>query len=57
MKVTRIGWVGKTQDFPQLYMHDGVCEIDTLWEKGKKEDWVPADWPPRKIRVTVEDIK
>ena len=60
MKITKIGWVGKTQDFPEIWMNfGGIGEVHIVgvWDKGKKKDWFPHEWPPRKMWVIVTDKK
>jgi hypothetical protein len=57
MKITRIGWVGKTQ---KPVIKFGPCnnvDIYNIYDRGSKIDWPDKDWPPRKVRVTVEDVK
>ncbi len=58
MKISRIGWVGKTMDFPVIWSSKGgYFEVDGIYAKGKKKDWRPEDWPPRRVLVTVEDVE
>jgi len=62
MKVTRIGWIGRTQR-PQITGDGGPCLwIDTQCghmiqkARGGKGAWHDIDWPPVKVRITVETI-
>lgn len=59
MKISKIGWVGKTTKY---WMHVNECynfiEIHGIsLAKGIKDNWPYKDWPPRKVRITVEDCK
>ena len=59
MKITRIGWVGKTQQ-PFLRESDfDTLELENVYyKKCTKDDWGDLeDWPPRKVRITVEDVE
>ena len=58
MKITKIGWVGKSQGLPRIFRdYDRSLNLEAIWSKGKRDDWIPEDWPPRKVRVTVEDFE
>ncbi len=61
-KRTWIGWAA-SYDFPDIFNwkrrgHAQYLDIDTLPDmfklKGKKEDWMDGDWPPVKVKITVE---
>ena len=58
MKITKIGWMGKTEK-PVFYVgFSESLEIDKLFRtKGKREQWNKEDWPPRKVRITIETIE
>ena len=64
MKITRIGWVGKTvklsifqdNECAQEYNHVFIEPI-VYGRRGCRRDWDSGCWPPRKVRVTVEDAK
>ena len=63
MKITRVGWIRKTDI---LNIHK---EIDPYWENHQwgipdiyiarlpKSSWDEEDWPPRKVLITVEDVE
>ena len=62
MKVTKIGWVGKTYLSKDLLFkteQGGVDYWDSVIQttKGREVHWDDNDWPPRKVRITVEDVK
>jgi len=52
------GWIGR--DISNVYF-DSMCEDieDTLHEygdleRGKKKDWGDNEWPPKKVKITIE---
>lgn len=48
------GWLGKNMTpFQTEGYIGGICRI-----RGKCSDWfsVRLDWPPRKVRVTIEEV-
>lgn len=60
-KIVKVGWVGKTSgdnyfqwDNGDLYLKCGPTLI--YKDKANKAIW-GADWPPRKVRITVEEIE
>jgi len=59
MKRSLIGWTGKDSKledllFRNLYKGSRI-EIDGIfYAKGVKDDWDRDDWPPQKVKVTVE---
>ena len=54
------GWIGKNEidSVKMEFGEDGLCVVVVSpWKtKGTKRHYTPDDWPPRKIRVTVEEI-
>lgn len=62
MKKTYTGWVRNSDDNADVMYWDGPggCEnlegdISVIYKtKGRKKDWSPGDWPPRKIKITIE---
>lgn len=57
-----VGYIGKNHnlndvfDIRTYYEQTGVrrkIEIDSLWDKGKKEQWID-DYPPKKVTITIE---
>ena len=62
MKITRIGWTWKTEN-PHIAIKEdlfdnGELEIVGVYDKkGDYDSWHANDWPPRKVRITVEDVK
>ena len=63
MKKVMIGWIGKgntqpmisepMEDFPKVK----EVRLDQVYEnKGVKSEWYEDDWPPRKIKITIEEI-
>jgi hypothetical protein len=55
-KKTRVieGWVAKTGDFMWRSEPGEMC-ITIYKKKELKENWLERDWPPRKVRITVEE--
>jgi hypothetical protein len=54
---TRIGWISKEYD-PLIINVNGELFIQGVFsKKGKKEEYAPEDWPPRKVKVTIEEVK
>ena len=64
MKISRIGWVGKTVKL-KIVKEKGIehewthvfIEPTVFGKRGFKNDWHPSDWPPRKVEVIVRDAK
>jgi len=62
MKKIITGWIGQNRKLSEVLQYDydyvdalkTTCRISKA--KGKKSDWWPKSWPPKKIRITVEDI-
>jgi len=55
------GWTGKSEKLPQFISRikkDGFTQYDFVLEhsKGRKTQWSPTDWPPKRVRITVEEI-
>jgi hypothetical protein len=52
------GWAGKS-DTLEPYLRDNYWVVpDVLWAtKGKKSTWHESDWPPVKVRITVEVLE
>lgn len=58
-KKTFTGWIGKSvKDLSELVHKDKTYDkIDLLYlTRGKKEDWDFENWPPIKVKVTIEVI-
>ena len=58
MKISKIGWVGKSEK-PELFIDEetGSFQLYNIYNQGKRYDWHDDDWPPRKVKVTVEDVE
>lgn len=60
MKITRIGWVGKGYYTPVI-VRDLVSDCAIIkyvfLNKGRKDSWDKKYWPPKKVRITVEDVE
>ena len=55
-KWTFTGWMGKTG--PRWYRLGSFKCLAPIWQrKGTTFCWTKNDWPPRKVRVTVEVIE
>ena len=61
MKATKIGWVGKSVDLNKIILCPGDymsrMDLDLIYyARGKRYSWMDQDWPPRKVRVIVEEV-
>lgn len=61
-KIWRTGWIGKEEGVDESIWR-GI-EREDCWEiadiqvkKGTKKDWPEQDWPPVKVRITIEAVK
>lgn len=57
MKKTFTGWIGKiaiktNMRIIMANMKKGICPI-----RGPKDDWGEGEWPPTKVKVTVETVE
>ena len=52
------GWIGKTVRIDEIGRWEGELlhiNSDFIWKtKGKKAEWMPDNWPPRRVTITVE---
>ena len=58
-KWTRTGWMGKLEEGEspfQPFDWEGD-QLIVFPRKGRPRQWCPDDWPPVKVRVTVEVIE
>lgn len=64
-KWSRVGWMGRsvkgnpiTEVFDGFYNQLSICEnaFISSGSRGRTTEWDKEDWPPRKVRVTVEEI-
>ena len=56
MKITRIGWVGKQTSLESVIQR--LIKSYALAEfRGEEWEWPEQYWPPRKIRIIVEDVE
>lgn len=53
------GYVHRKADKPLAFPHNGTHIITGLIYEtpGKPWQWSTTGWPPRKVRVTVEEVK
>jgi hypothetical protein len=63
MKATRIGWVGKNAKLEVVRPCKGDFELDHVYiepivygSRGTRRDWGYNDWPPVKVRITIETV-
>lgn len=59
LKVSRTGWVARNVERHEiLYVSmTDMIGLDHVYEnRDSKSDWASLCWPPRKVRVTVEEI-
>lgn len=54
MKITRVGWIGKCTSLEDV-IHRFIKSYALAEERGEEWEWPEQYWPPRKVRVTVED--
>lgn len=57
-KITRIGWVVKNET-PRIGIncYDETYQLENVFStRGKKDIYTEDEWPPRKVRITVEEI-
>ena len=57
-KITRIGWMPKTDRLNiEFSQHDFEWHIPCVFPKrGNKDYYTSEDYPPRKVRITVEEV-
>ena len=53
------GWLGKTTKLKSLLnVRKNHPETNYCFQladtKGRKEEWAPEDWPPMKVKVTIQ---
>jgi len=53
---SRIGWLGKNMEPIRRLDWDGEIETDIYYRRGQKDYWGDCQWPPRKVKVTVEEV-
>jgi len=58
-KITRIGWIPKTCKLSiEFSQSDWEWHIPEVFpKKGTKDNYYKEDWPPVKVRITVEEVK
>ena len=57
------GWIGKA-DWKEVQnvkpnnqnYEDGYLNFMMFEDEGEEDDWADFDWPPKKVRVTIEEI-
>lgn len=57
MKKTITGWVGKNELADKRWRELVFTMPIAARTKGKKEEWCEKEWPPVKVRVTIEVIE
>ncbi len=57
MKITRLGWAGKNTKVLQRFSDSMPYYLAVFPVRGRQIDWGKKHYPPRKVRVTVEDVK
>ena len=54
-KIEFTAWIGKTWKVPTWYTGSN---LRTIWlMRGIKSDWDEDDWPPVKVKITIEEAK
>lgn len=63
-KIEKIGWVGKSIKFDSIIRSERQMLRYSLWKthdifigKGREETWEREDWPPIKVKITIEEAK
>lgn len=57
-KRTFTGWVGKYSGVMWDSRHGDFAELCGIYQHKESEmDWAEEDWPPVKVRVTVEPVE
>lgn len=59
-KRTLKAWIGKNCNLEEdFYCNSrGLLELDEVSSrKGKKTDWFNGEWPPVKVKVTIEVVE
>ena len=51
-----IAWMGKSQVCGNPSDGGEMRIEETYVEKGQRKDWQKDDWPPARVRVTVEEL-
>ena len=61
MKKTLTGWIGKSGSVKENLFRNGYTDHielqDTFFTRGLKGEWPAQDWPPIKVKVTVEMVE
>ncbi len=57
MKISRIGWVGKNAKVLQRFSDLVPYYLGVYPLRGRRIDWGTEHYPPRKVRITIEDSK
>ena len=60
MNISYEGWMGRSHlgEAPMAGEEDGILRIpDVYSDKGPEDDWGEENWPPIRVRVTVEEIE
>jgi len=55
-KKTITGWVYKNANMSKMFYWEGdcLCLGDINKTKGKQAYWNPNEWPPVKVKITIE---
>jgi hypothetical protein len=55
-KIEFTAWIGKSWELPRENFLG--TNLRTVWlMRGLKSDWDKDDWPPVKVKVTLEEVK
>lgn len=54
MKEVFTGWMPRSSKIDREFFAETLTEHDIFPDKGRKIDYATVDWPPKKVRVTVE---
>jgi hypothetical protein len=55
-KIEFTAWIGKTWKKPSMrFVNDNLRGVWLM--RGLKSDWDEDDWPPVKVKVTLEEVK
>ncbi len=59
MKIVRYGYIPGGADVAScVFSSPAQLRIADIWiQRGQPTDWAEAAWPPRRVRITIEDCE
>jgi len=55
--IVKYGWIGRNDKGVAIGRDANCLSVFIEKTKGKKTDWLSSCWPPRKVKITVEEVK